>query len=216
MVFASREDAGEKLGSYLLDQGSAAEVVLGLPRGGVIVAGRAAQVLQRPLGVLMVRKIGHPRFREFAVGAVAEHGVLLLDDDIVRKSPELTEELDEVIEEEMLRLEQIQSKYRLPNAPAMEGKIVLLVDDGLATGFTMEAAVKAARAAQARRIVVAAPVASSTAVERLEAVADAVEICHIDPEFQAVGRYYDTFPQATDEEVIQALRQANATLRPAS
>ena len=104
MMFASREDAGQRLGQYLKEQGTQADLVLGLPRGGVIVAAQVAHALQVPLDVLVVRKIGHPWHREFAVGAMAENGVVVLDEQIIGRNPLLRMAVNEIIEEEKERL----------------------------------------------------------------------------------------------------------------
>ena len=206
VVFASREDAGLKLGRCLHEQGVRADLVLGLPRGGVVVAAGVARVLHLPLDVLLVRKIGHPQHREFAVGALAENGVTVLDEDAIGASAVIRAELETVIDEEKERLRGYHARFHSKGAPALAGKTVLLVDDGLATGATMEAAVLSVRKQNALRVVVAAPVASAHAVERLARVADEVRVLTVDPEFEAVGRYYQTFTQTTDEEVLELLR----------
>lgn len=207
MRFASREDAGCRLAEWLRMEGITASLVLGLPRGGVIVAAPVARALGLPLDVLIVRKLGHPQHREFAVGALAEPDVAILDDASIGWKPVTRAQLDEVITEEIERLRSYRVRFHLRPAPALDGKQVLLVDDGLATGATMEAAVRGARARGAARIVVAAPVASSNAVQRLAAVADVVKVACVDPEFDAVGRYYLNFEQTTDQEVIACLRR---------
>jgi predicted phosphoribosyltransferase len=180
--------------------------VLGLPRGGVVVAAGVAHALRLPLDVLLVRKIGHPWHREFAVGALAENGVTVLDEDVIGTNAVLRAELEPIIEEEQERLRGYQARFHPEGAPALAGKIVLLVDDGLATGATTEAAVLSVRKQNARTIVVAAPVASTHAVERLARVADEVRVLWMDPDFEAVGQYYDVFTQTTDEEVLELLR----------
>ena len=205
MMFASREDAGQRLGQYLKEKGTQAELVLGLPRGGVIVAAQVAHTLQVPLDVLVVRKIGHPWHREFAVGAMAEKGVVVLDEQVIGRNPLIRMELNEIIEEEKERLNAYQARFRQEPLD-VTGKAVLLVDDGLATGSTTEAAVLSAKKQQAAQVIVAAPVGSTSAIERLKRVADEVCVLWPDPEFDAVGRYYEAFSQATDEEVIDLLR----------
>jgi len=207
MVFASRADAGQRLGRRLKEQGVAADVVVGLPRGGVVVAAEVARLLQLPLDVLVVRKIGHPLHREFAVGALAEAGVVVLDEAAIGQNPIVRAELAQIIHEEKERLERYRTRFHRLRTD-LAGRAVLLVDDGLATGATTEAAVRSAREQGAREIAVAAPVASNTAVERLVKVADAVHVLLIDPGFDAVGRYYDTFSQTTDEEVLGLLKAA--------
>lgn len=205
MKFASREDAGQRLGYYLKQEGIHAEMVLGLPRGGVIVAAQVALVLGLPLEALVVRKIGHPWYREFALGALAENGVLLLDESAVAKNPLLRPDLETVIAEEQQRLQEYQAKFHRNGPPDLTDKTALLVDDGLATGATTEAAVLSLKKLGPRRIIVAAPVASTNAVERLLRVADEVRALLIDPDFDAVGRYYEVFSQTTDEEVMEVL-----------
>src|SRR5208282_3714279 len=126
MKFASREDAGRRLGWHLLEQSVEADLVLGLPRGGVVVAAAVAQVLQRPLDVLVVRKIGHPWHREFAVGALAEPDVVIYDEASVGKNPMVRLQLDGVIAEETARLQAYRSRFHTATALVLEGKTVLL------------------------------------------------------------------------------------------
>jgi predicted phosphoribosyltransferase len=210
-VFASREDAGRRLGQWLKDRQVDADLVVGLPRGGVVVAAAVAQTLNLPLDLLIVRKIGHPLHREFALGALAEAGVVVLDEETVGTDPILRGDVQYVIEEEQQRLKAYQSLFPHAGMAAIASKAVLLVDDGLATGATTEAAVHSAFKQGARIVVVASPVGSTHAVERLQRVADRVEVMYVDPEFDAVGRYYESFPQTTDEEVLGLL----ITTRPA-
>ena len=170
------------------------------------MAAGVAHALDLPLDVLVVRKIGHPWHREFAVGALAENGVVVLDEGAIGSNPVVRAELEEVIHEEKERLLSYQARFHPKGAPELAGKAVLLVDDGLATGATTEAAGLSARKRNASSIVVAAPVASTSAVERLARVADEVRVLCVDPAFDAVGRYYDVFSQTTDEEVLEVLR----------
>jgi predicted phosphoribosyltransferase len=205
MVFASREAAGEALGQYLKERGTQADLVLGLPRGGVVVAAEVAHVLRLPLGVLIVRKIGHPLHREFAVGAMAENDIVLLDRATIERVPLLETELEQIIREEMQKLNDYQARFRQTPLD-LNAKVVVLVDDGLATGATTEAAVLSARNQHASTVIVAAPVASTSSVARLKHIADEVCVLHIDPDFDAVGRYYEEFSQTTDAEVLDLLR----------
>jgi predicted phosphoribosyltransferase len=208
MRFASRADAGRQLGQHLRKQGVEADIVLGLPRGGVVVATGVAHALQCPLDVLIVRKIGHPWQREFAVGALAEPDVVIFDKSFKWKNPLARAELDGVIAEEKERLREYRLQFHASAAPVLAGKVVLLVDDGLATGATAEAATLSAKQQKARRVVIAAPVASTHAVERLRRVADDVDVLFADANFGAVGQYYDEFCQTSDGEVIMLLRAA--------
>jgi putative phosphoribosyl transferase len=208
MIFASRQEAGERLGEFLQGRGITADLVLGLPRGGVVVAAGVAHELKLPLDVLVVRKIGHPRQPEFAVGALAEPDSIFLNNETLLEFPVSQDELNQVIKTEKRHLLDYRRRFHLHDIPSLEGKIVLLVDDGLATGATAEAAAISARKQHARQIVIAAPVASTNAVERLRRVADDVEILLEEVEFNAVGQFYREFSQTNEEEVISLLRNA--------
>jgi putative phosphoribosyl transferase len=208
MSFRSRQDAGQQLARHLLNEGIGVDVVIGLPRGGVIVASEVAHVLQRPLSVLVVRKIGHPNHREYAVGALAENDVILLNERTISNET-MRAELSEVVREEKERLLQYQRKFQFQK-PDLCDKAVLIVDDGLATGTTMEAAALSARRQGAKKVVVAVPVGSTSAVEKLEHVADSVIALIADPGLEAVGAYYESFPQIDDDEVVTLLQTEQA------
>lgn len=209
MSFASRRDAGQKLADHLSKEGVEVDVVVGLPRGGVVVAAEVAHILQRPLEVLVVRKIGHPLHREFAVGALAENDIVLLDEKSIDSHEMTRAKLAEVIEEEKERLRQYQLKFHQSPRIGFAGKAVLVVDDGLATGATMEAAVLSAKKQEARKVYVAVPVSSASAILKLEHVADGVHTLIADPGFEAVGAYYEAFSQVSDEEVVNLLKSEN-------
>lgn len=209
MRFASRQDAGRRLAQFLLEKGNRADMILGLPRGGVVVAAEVAEVLQVPMDVLLVRKIGHPLHREFAVGALGEGGVVLLDRNAIGVDPVLRHQVDSVIREETNRLREYELKFRDGRKLDLANKSVMIVDDGLATGATAEAAVLAAKARGCWRVALAVPVASSHAVNRLRHAADDVIALVVDPEFVAVGAYFESFPQTTDDEVLTLLQPAN-------
>jgi predicted phosphoribosyltransferase len=170
------------------------------------VAAEVARILNRPLDVVVVRKLGHPRYREYAVGALAQGDVVVLDQAAIDATNVVPGDLEEIIAEEKARLHEYQTKFGR-SAPDFAGKAVILVDDGLATGATMEAAALSARKGGAGNIKVAVPVASESACARLERLADTVLALSIDPAFEAVGRYYDHFPQTTDEEVTGLLQK---------
>jgi putative phosphoribosyl transferase len=204
MIYGSRRDAGHRLGEFLLEKAIEADLILGLPRGGVVVAAEVARVLRLPLDVLVVRKVGHPWNREFAVGAMAEGDAVVLDEEHL---PEQREEINRIIEEEKRRLQDYQSKFHRGGLPELAGKQVILVDDGLATGSTMEAAVVSAKKRHAKRVLVAVPVASPSAEKRIARVADQVLPLMVDPGFMAVGQYYASFVQTTDEEVLELLNE---------
>jgi putative phosphoribosyl transferase len=208
MIFASRQDAGRRLGKWLQQRGLTADVVLGLPRGGVVVAAEVARELNLPLDVLVVRKIGHPQQPEFALGALAEPDSIFLNEESLHEFPVTEAALNDVIAAERAHLLDYRRRFHLSEMPALAGKIVLLVDDGLATGATAEAAAISVRKQKATRIVITAPVASTNAVERLRRVADAVEVLSEEPGFLAVGQYYREFAPTEDAEVIALLREA--------
>jgi predicted phosphoribosyltransferase len=207
MAFASRQDAGYRLGVCLRDHRLHADLVAGLPRGGVIVAAEVARILMLPLDAIVVRKIGHPRQREFALGALAEGGVVVLDPTQIRTLSVARSELDAVVAEETARLHHYERLFHGDAILPLEGRTVIIVDDGLATGATAEAAVKSAKARGASRVIAAAPVASASAIERLARVADETYVLIQDRAFEAVGQYYRHFPQTSDEEVVALLHE---------
>jgi putative phosphoribosyl transferase len=209
MTFSTREEAGSRLGQYLLEHGVRTEVVAGLPRGGVVVAAEVARVLQQPLDVIVVRKIGHPQYREFAVGALAEANVVFLDEAALAGTKVDRPDLEKVIAEETARLRAHEDRFHQFGHRDFSGKVVLIVDDGLATGTTTEAAIVSARKQMAREVLVAAPVASQQAVERLRPITDGIFVLLEDPDFMAVGQYYSAFPQTTDDEVTALLQDHN-------
>ena len=210
MTFASRQDAGQMLGRHLLNEGVEVDVVVGLPRGGVVVAAEVAHLLHRPLEILVVRKIGHPQHREFAVGALAENDVVLLNEKVISSNETIRAELFDVIQEERERLAEYRRKFHQAQKIDFSDKTVLIVDDGLATGATMEAAILSARRQGAERVMVAVPVGSTNSIVRLEHIADFVFAIVTDPGFEAVGAYYESFSQTTDAEVLDLLRAEHA------
>ncbi len=185
-------------------------VVLALPRGGVPVAFEVARALHAPLDVFLVRKLGVPGHRELAMGAIASGDVRVLNEDVVRwyGIPEQT--VDDVAREEQAELERREQAYRQGRKPVdVGGRIVLLVDDGLATGSTMKAAVRAVRARTPSRIVVAAPVGAPETCRELATIADEVICARTPAYFSAVGQWYLDFSQTSDDEVRELLSQAS-------
>ena len=185
--------------------------VLALPRGGVPVAYEVARELHAPLDVFIVRKLGLPQFPELAMGAIASGGVMVLDDDLVRRAGVTDAQLRAVAEVERRELARREERYRGGRgAPDVAGRTVILVDDGLATGSTMRAAISAVRQEGAKRVVVAVPIAPPETCETLRVEADDM-VCALTPEpFVAVGRWYEDFTQTSDEEVQELLADARA------
>jgi len=207
MVFEDREDAGRRLAEQLMEYRGAADVrVLGLPRGGVVVAYEVARALGVPLDVWMVRKIGAPFQPELGMGALAEGGGLFLDPRIVRMVGATEDEVAQVTDTEALELERRIHVFRAGRPrPRLKGCTVILVDDGIATGGTVRAALRAIRAQHPRRIVLAVPVA---AIESLESLAREVDetVCLAPARnLVAVGGWYQNFSQTTDAEVVALL-----------
>jgi predicted phosphoribosyltransferase len=186
-------------------------VVLGLPRGGVPVAYEVASALHAPLDVFLVRKLGMPGAEELAFGALASGGLRLVDESLLRRYGVSAEEVERIAERERRELDRRERAYRGGRPPLpLRGRVVLLVDDGLATGSSMTAAILALRGVAPARIVAAAPVAPPDTCERLREIADTV-VCVLTPDpFEAVGRWYRDFDQTTDEEVRELLARARA------
>jgi predicted phosphoribosyltransferase len=207
MRFLDRADAGRQLvGPLSAYAGRSDVVVLALPRGGVPVGYEVARALRAPLDVFLVRKLGVPGHPELAMGAIAEGGVEVLNDDLIRELGIPQKLVQQIAVRERMELDRRDGLYRDGRPlPAVQGRIVILVDDGLATGSTMQAAATALRRLEPARVIVAVPVGAHDTCERLGRFADKV-ICLIAPEpFQAVGLWYDEFSQTSDDEVKRLL-----------
>ncbi|MFN2565549.1 MAG: phosphoribosyltransferase [Gemmatimonadaceae bacterium] len=212
--FRDRTEAGRRLAAHLGGYAGRHDViVLALPRGGVPVAFEVAQALGATLDVFLVRKLGMPGHEEFAIGAIASGGVRVLNEDTIRDYGVSPQQVDAIVEAEERELERRERQYRGPRPfPDVAGRTVILIDDGLATGSTMRAAVRALREERPARIVVAVPTAPAETCAELRSVVDEV-ICLMTPEpFYAVGLWYEDFSQTTDEEVRELLERAAAAL----
>jgi putative phosphoribosyl transferase len=208
--FPNREQAGKRLAEALSEYEDGSNVlVLALPRGGVPVGAEVAHALGAPLDLMLVRKLGVPGHEELAMGAVATGGVRVLNDDVVGALGLHEEAIEAVARRERRELERRDHAYREGRpAPEVAGRTVILVDDGLATGATMRAAVAALKKRNPRRIVVAVPVAPKETCEVLRSEADEVACLSAPDPFMAIGVWYEDFPQLTDDEVRELLGRA--------
>src|SRR6266536_2680350 len=215
MRFRDRHEAGQRLAALLAPYANRDDVVvLALPRGGLPVGCEVARRLLAPLDVFLVRNLGAPGHPEFAIGAIATGDVCVLSHDVIAELGIPSARIEQVVERERVELERRDKAYHgdRPHLP-LRDKIVIVVDDGLATGSTMEAAVNALREHHPAKIIVAAPVGAADSCRRLRTLADEV-ICAETPEpFNAVGLWYQLFDQTTDAEVTELLQRANAHRR---
>jgi predicted phosphoribosyltransferase len=202
--FRDRIEAGQLLGRELAVRLGAVTdtIVLALPRGGVPVGYEVAKALGAPLDVFIVRKLGVPGHEELAMGAIASGGVRVLNHDVIDYARVTPQQLDAVAAREERELSRREAEYRGNRAPLdVRGRTVIVVDDGLATGSTMRAAVEALRAMEPKRVIVAVPVGAAQTCEDFREIADEI-VCLRTPEpFEAVGLWYDDFTQTTDAEV---------------
>lgn len=211
MRFANREEAGRLLAQELANYKDRHNVVvLGLARGGLPVALEVAKALHVPLDVMILRKLGVPGHEELAFGAIASGGIHIIDQEVVDAVGLSPVEMHQALTHARQELDRRERLYRADRPPLkLKGKTVILVDDGIATGSSMRAAIAALRKADAARIVVAVPVAPENTCHRLRREADEV-ICTYTPEnFFAVGAFYNDFSQVTDDEVAEILRQSS-------
>jgi len=215
MEFRNRAQAGRLLANVLLEHGDFADaLVLALPRGGVPVAFEVAKRLELPLDVYVVRKLGVPGREEYAFGAIAGGGITVINDDVVQWLQLDKSAIEEVVRAERAELERRERTYR-SGRPAhdVRGRKVLVVDDGLATGSTMLAAVRGLKRQGAAAVIASAPVVSPDALETLRPEVDQVLCVQCPDSFMAVGTWYSDFSQTTDEEVGHLLAEAHRFAR---
>lgn len=205
MTFRDRADAGRQLGARLREERLVDPVVLGLPRGGVVVAAEVAAALRAPLDIVVARKLGVPRQPELAFGAVAP-GAIALRDDVIAAAGLVRADVDAAAARESAQLPDLARRYRgaVPALP-LAGRTALIVDDGLATGATATAAARSARRADPERVIVAAPVCAAPTASELRLEVDAVICLGEYEDFRSVGAYYDDFAPGSDEEVRELL-----------
>jgi len=218
MTFEDRTEAGKRVARELAAYANRQDVVvLGMPRGGVPVAFEVAQALRAPLDVFLCRKLGVPLQEELAFGAIALGGVRVLDEQIVEAVALTQREIDEITLRESKELERRERVYRAGRPPFdVAGLTVILVDDGIATGASMFASVRALKQLKPARIVVAVPVAPAATCKKLSTEVDELVCVHRPGSFYAIGQFYLDFSQLTDEEVVELLERATAPAAPAS
>jgi putative phosphoribosyl transferase len=212
MIYRDRSEAGKKLATQLRDYANRDDVlVLALPRGGVPVAYEVAKALNAPLDVFLVRKLGVPGYPELAMGAIATGGIRVLNNDVLDHLRIPEQVIDSIVAIEERELERREREYRGNRPePKVQGKTVILIDDGLATGSTMRAAAAALRQQNPDRIVVAVPVSASRTCNEYSMRVDEI-VCAATPEpFLGVGQWYEDFSQTTDDEVRQLLEKGRA------
>jgi predicted phosphoribosyltransferase len=214
--FANRRAAGAELASSLRQYAGRHDVVvLALPRGGVPVAFEVAEALNAPLDIFLVRKLGLPGHPELAMGAIASGGVRILNDEVVQWYGIPARAIDAVAREEQVELDRREREYRQGQPLiGLDGRTVILVDDGLATGSTMKAAVQAVRQHRPARVVVAVPVGAPATCEQIGNVADETVCARMPEPFSAVGQWYRDFSQTTDEEVRELLEEHARRVNP--
>lgn len=216
MRFVDREDAGRQLAQLLIGYKKERPLVLGLPRGGVPVAYEVATVLDAPLDVWVVRKVGAPDFPELGVGAVAEGGMVYLNQETITQVGATDAEIQDIVRDKTAEVAQRVRLFRGDQpAPRIEGRTVILVDDGIATGGTVRAAVQSLRVANPGKVVLAVPVAASQSLEELSPLVDDVVCVHPTPALYAIGAWYDDFHQVPDADVVRLLETARAAGGPA-
>lgn len=208
-LFRDRQEAGRRLAERLIAYRRADPLVLGLPRGGVVVAAQVARALEAPLDIIVARKLGVPSNPEFGVGAIAPD-VLWVDEASLERAGVERPDLEPVIQAERAEMERRLALYRgHVSLPHVRDRVVILVDDGIATGVTARAAVRALRKAQARMVVLAAPLAPRETVEALESEFDEVVVLRTPAPFHAVGAWYESFEATSDHEVTTLLAQSH-------
>lgn len=214
-MFRDREDAGRRLAGLLARYREETPIVLGLPRGGVLVAYEIARALGVPLDVWMVRKIGAPFQPELGVGAISEGGEVVIDRDMLRELDINEDELADIAAREAAEVERRVRRYRGRRPPPdVRGRTVILVDDGIATGSTIRAAARDIRKRSPKRIVIAAPIAAAGTVESLRHEADAIVTIDADPSLGSIGAHFLDFTQTSDDEVRALLDRARAAAAP--
>lgn len=205
MVYKNRVEAGKLLAKKL--KGVKEPLVLAIPRGGVEVAFEVSKKLKSPLDITVARKLGAPTNPELAIGAVTAEGDIYLDEELVGRSNIHHDYIVDVREKEMKEAQRREKTYRSSKEKSLKGKTVILVDDGLATGATMEVVVRSVKRKGAKKVIVATPVAPQETIEKFKKIVDEVVVLSIPESFYAIGQFYSDFPQVSDQQVIKILRE---------
>lgn len=206
MQFRDRADAGKQLAKRLIIYKNTNSIILALPRGGVPVAFEIAKALHLPMSVIIARKIGAPGNPEFGIGAISENAVSVLDEKSINSLQITDEKLVQLIRHEAGELKRRIDMYRDGKSlPDVSGKNTILIDDGLATGVTAQAAIGALRKFGPQKIIFASPICSPDNIKKIKTMADKIICLHCDPALRAIGAYYKNFDQINDEEVLYYL-----------
>ncbi len=210
-MYKDRVDAGKILAKQLEKYSNQNPLVLGLPRGGVVVASEVAKTLHAPMDVVIVRKIGAPHNSELAIGAIAEDHIIMLDNRTIETLGIAEGDLKESIDKEEKELERRLGLYRESRPlPTMDDRLVILVDDGLATGFTGLAAIKVVKKQRPKKLFFALPICAYESRALVEAYVDSLICLLTPPRLSSIGAYYENFSQVSDEEVVNLLRESRA------
>jgi putative phosphoribosyl transferase len=214
MIFKDREDAGRKLAKKLMAYQGKDAIVLALPRGGIPAAVEIAKALDLPLDITVARKLGAPGYAEFGVGAIAQGGIMVLNPGSLEAVAVTEKELKDIITEETAEMERRIALYRgNRHNPQIKGKIVILVDDGLATGVTAQAAIRSLKLGQPKKLILAVPVCAQDTADIVAKEVDELICLYYPRDFTAVGVWYENFGQLNDQEVIDMLAQAHRDMK---
>ncbi|PIP55687.1 MAG: phosphoribosyl transferase [Candidatus Zambryskibacteria bacterium CG_4_9_14_3_um_filter_42_9] len=208
MRFKNRDEAGQRLAERLKNYAKEDVVIYALPRGGVVVGAEVARILQAPLDILTARKVSHPDFPEFAIAAVGQDGYVVKNEEAVLSIGQ--DKFDKLVKDAQAEAQRRHGLYlKGISVPEAAGKIAIIVDDGLATGLTVKAAISDLRSRKPKKIVLAVPVAPDIALTAMVDEVDDFVCLYPDPNFIAVGAYYEEFSQVSDDTVIEILRKIN-------
>ncbi|MBU1202801.1 phosphoribosyltransferase [Patescibacteria group bacterium] len=209
MFFRDRQDAGQKLAEKLAKfKNKKDTIIIGLPRGGIIVAGQVAKTLNLPLDIVIPRKISAPQNPEFAIGAISEDGYSVFDQDIIIQEGINKKYLEEEITKEKKEAQRRLKLYRGHRTPLdLKYKTAIIIDDGIATGSTMQAAILSVKNKKAKHIILAVPVLPKESLEKFQTLSEELFYVHLPHLFMAIGNFYADFRQITDQEVIEQLNK---------